>query len=115
MPFKAIGRALGLGSQKTSQTATTTPIVPAEVEAARRNLLSRAEAFAAQPFQPYTAQRIAGFTPDELAALVHAASVVDGVVKGLRDPAWPHDPWQALERLMAQALACFKPAYANAR
>jgi DNA polymerase-3 subunit delta len=52
---------------------------------------------------------------DELAALVHAASVVDGVVKGLRDPAWPHDPWQALERLMAQALACFKPIYASAR
>jgi len=54
-------------------------------------------------------------TSDELAALVHAASVVDGVVKGLRDPAWPHDPWQALERLMAQALTCFKPIYANAR
>jgi DNA polymerase-3 subunit delta len=52
---------------------------------------------------------------DELAALVHAASIVDGVVKGLRDPAWPQDPWQALARLMAQALACFKPVYATAR
>ena len=52
---------------------------------------------------------------DELAALVQAASTVDGVVKGLRDPAWPHDPWQALARLMAQALACFKPVYASGR
>jgi len=52
---------------------------------------------------------------DELAALVQAASTVDGIVKGLRDPAWPQDPWVALERLMAQALACFKPIYANAR
>ncbi len=52
---------------------------------------------------------------DDLAALVQAASVVDGVVKGLRDPGWPQDPWHALQRLMAQALACFKPVYANAR
>jgi DNA polymerase-3 subunit delta len=52
---------------------------------------------------------------DELAALVQAASTVDGIVKGLRDPAWPHEPWAALERLMAQALACFKPIYASVR
>jgi hypothetical protein len=75
MPFKAIGRALGLGPQKTTRTATTTPIVPAEVEAARRNLLSRAEAFAAQPFQPYTAQRFAEFTPDELAGFEAAREI----------------------------------------
>lgn len=75
MPFKAIGRALGLGSQKTSRTATTTPIVPAEVEGARKDLLSRATAFAAQPFEPYTAQRIAEFTPDELAGFGAARDV----------------------------------------
>lgn len=75
MPFKAIGRALGLGSQKTTQTSTSTPVVPAEVEAARRNLIQRAEAFAAQPFQPYTAQRFAEFTPDELAGFEAAREI----------------------------------------
>ena len=52
---------------------------------------------------------------DQLAALVHAASCVDGIVKGLRDPEWPADPWQALERLTTQALMQFRPAYASAR
>lgn len=33
------------------------------------------------------------------ARLVNAASVVDGIVKGLPHPAWPQDPWQALMRL----------------
>ena len=47
---------------------------------------------------------------DELATLVHAASVVDGVVKGLRDPAWPADPWQALRMLVAQSLIRIRPA-----
>lgn len=51
----------------------------------------------------------------ELVALVHAASVVDGVVKGLKDPAWPADPWQCLQRLATQALTSFRPVYANAR
>ena len=70
-----LGRLLGIGPQKTSRTATTTPIVPAEVEAARKDLLSRAGAFAAQPFQPYTAQRFAEFTPDELAGFQAARNV----------------------------------------
>ena len=34
-----------------------------------------------------------------LARLVHAAHVVDGIVKGIRVPEWPDDPWQALQRL----------------
>ena len=33
------------------------------------------------------------------ARLVHAASIVDGIVKGLPHPQWPDDPWQALARL----------------
>ena len=33
------------------------------------------------------------------ARLVHAASIVDGIVKGLPHPAWPHNPWEALSRL----------------
>lgn len=70
-----IGRLLGLGSQKSSRTATTTPIVPAEVEGARKDLFSRAGAFAAQPFEPYTAQRFAEFTPDERAGFEAARRV----------------------------------------
>lgn len=35
--------------------------------------------------------------------LLHAAHQVDGIVKGLKSPGWPVDPWQALHRL-AQGL-----------
>ena len=30
------------------------------------------------------------------------ASTVDGIVKGLRHPQWPQDPWEALRRLALQ-------------
>ena len=36
----------------------------------------------------------------QLAHLVQAASVCDGVIKGLKHPDWPLDPWSALKRLM---------------
>lgn len=36
--------------------------------------------------------------------LVKDAHTVDGVIKGLKSPSWPKDPWQALHRL-AQRLA----------
>jgi len=35
-----------------------------------------------------------------LADLVTAASVCDGIAKGLRHPQWPLDPWSALRRLV---------------
>ena len=35
----------------------------------------------------------------QLAHLVEAASTCDGIVKGLKHPAWPLDPWEALKRL----------------
>lgn len=38
-----------------------------------------------------------------LSNLLHAAQQVDGIVKGLKSPGWPVDPWQALHRL-AQGL-----------
>ncbi len=44
----------------------------------------------------------------QLAHLVEAASVCDGVIKGLKHPQWPLDPWQALRRLallLVQAVA----------
>src|SRR6478752_8573375 len=34
--------------------------------------------------------------------LLHAAHVVDGIVKGLKTPGWPTDGWQALQRLAMQ-------------
>jgi len=35
-----------------------------------------------------------------VAHLVEAAQVCDGLVKGLKHPDWPHDPWDGLKRLV---------------
>ena len=37
-----------------------------------------------------------------LARLLQSAHVVDGIVKGLKQPDWPQDGWQALQRLALQ-------------
>ena len=42
-------------------------------------------------------------TPTQLTGLLQAAHQVDGIVKGLKHPGWPQEPWQALHRL-AQGL-----------
>jgi DNA polymerase-3 subunit delta len=34
-----------------------------------------------------------------LAELVESASICDGLVKGLKHPHWPDDPWAGLQRL----------------
>ena len=50
-----------------------------------------------------------------LAQLLHAAHVVDGIVKGIRTPGWPAEGWQALHRLaisLASACACGKSTFA---
>jgi hypothetical protein len=85
MVFKAIGSALGVGPQKTTRTQTTTPTRPAEVQAASKDLLTRAQSFAAQPFQAYDQQRIAGFTPDELSGFGAARDIagVSGALSSL--------------------------------
>ncbi len=36
----------------------------------------------------------------QLAHLVEAASICDGIIKGLKHPEWSHDAWAALKRLM---------------
>ncbi|MEO5735459.1 MAG: DNA polymerase III subunit delta [Rubrivivax sp.] len=41
----------------------------------------------------------------QLARLLSAASICDGIVKGLQHPQWPRDPWQALRRLALLALS----------
>ena len=33
-------------------------------------------------------------------SIVEAASICDGIIKGLKHPEWPLDPWAALKRLM---------------
>jgi DNA polymerase-3 subunit delta len=44
------------------------------------------------------------FTATALAHLLDAASVCDGLVKGLRHADWPADPWQALNKLVLMLL-----------
>lgn len=39
-----------------------------------------------------------------VARLVVQASVCDGILKGLKHPAWPEDPWDALQRLALMTL-----------
>ena len=46
-------------------------------------------------------------SPTVLENQLHAAHVVDGIVKGLKAPGWPTDGWQALHRLaMGLCLEC---------
>jgi DNA polymerase-3 subunit delta len=49
-----------------------------------------------------------------LACLVDAASVCDGIVKGLRHPGWPLDAWDALRRLVLLTVQALRPAGAPA-
>jgi len=45
-----------------------------------------------------------------LATLLDAASVCDGINKGLRHPAWPPQPWDAMKRWVLMALDAQAPA-----
>jgi DNA polymerase-3 subunit delta len=55
-------------------------------------------------------------SPALLDELLHAAHVVDGIVKGLKAPGWPADGWQALHRLaMRLCLECTVQQPAGAR
>ena len=49
-----------------------------------------------------------------LAQLLHAAQVCDGLVKGLKHPDWPLDPWEGLKRLALMSLQCTAAARASA-
>jgi DNA polymerase-3 subunit delta len=57
-------------------------------------------------------------TPLTLDELVRAASICDGLVKGLKHPEWPADAWDGLRRLvlmLLQPLARPAPARAPLR
>src|SRR3954471_834119 len=45
--------------------------------------------------------------------LLHAAHLVDGIVKGLKTPGWPTDGWQALQRLAMQLCTECAPPQGN--
>ncbi|HJW12111.1 MAG TPA: DNA polymerase III subunit delta [Albitalea sp.] len=49
---------------------------------------------------------LAGFSDNALAQLLDAAQVCDGLVKGLKHPDWPLDPWQGLRRLVLMTAQC---------
>ena len=42
----------------------------------------------------------------QLAHLLDAGSICDGIIKGLKHPSWPEDPWQALQHWMLSAMQC---------
>ncbi|HEX7639593.1 MAG TPA: DNA polymerase III subunit delta [Burkholderiaceae bacterium] len=48
-------------------------------------------------------------TPAMANRLVGAASECDGVLKGLRHPQWPEQPWDALRRLVLMMLQALRP------
>jgi DNA polymerase-3 subunit delta len=49
-------------------------------------------------------------SPTALDNLLHAAHVVDGIVKGLKAPGWPTDGWQALHRLATDLSLAVSPS-----
>ncbi len=51
----------------------------------------------------------------QLAHWLEAASVCDGLVKGLRHPGWPLDPWDALRRLVLMMVEPLRGAAARRR
>ncbi len=51
----------------------------------------------------------------DLDNLLLAAHTVDGLVKGLRQPDWPQDPWQAVHRLALQLCQACQPSTARPR
>ncbi len=48
----------------------------------------------------------------QLAHLLEAAAVCDGIVKGLKHPEWPADAWDALRRLVLMLMQHLRPAAA---
>ncbi len=45
-------------------------------------------------------------TPNKMAKLVQAAQICDGVVKGLKHPEWPLEPWASLRQLALMVCKC---------
>ena len=56
-----------------------------------------------------------GLDDARLSHLIEAASICDGVIKGLRRPDWPDDAWDALRRLVLMTLDLVRAARAAGR
>ncbi len=54
-------------------------------------------------------------TDNAVAHLLEAAQVCDGLVKGLKHPDWPLDPWDGLKRLVLMAVECTAAAPGTGR
>jgi len=54
-------------------------------------------------------------SPTTLSELLYSAHQVDGIVKGLKQPDWPTDGWQALHRLAMQLCSHCAPVPSPAR
>lgn len=54
-----------------------------------------------------------GLSVARLDRLVAAASTCDGLIKGLRHPDWPQDPWEGLQRLVLLTLEVLRGALAG--
>ena len=54
-------------------------------------------------------------TDNALAALVDAAHVCDGLVKGLKHPDWPLEPWEGLRRVVLMLIEALSSAPAGGR
>ena len=52
---------------------------------------------------------VPGLNAAELTPLVEAAQICDGLVKGLRHPGWPLDPWAGLQRLALMLVEAANP------
>jgi DNA polymerase III subunit delta len=56
-----------------------------------------------------------GLAAHQLAHLLEAAAICDGICKGLKHPQWPLEPWDAMKRLLLMALQAQTAAPAHPR
>jgi DNA polymerase-3 subunit delta len=67
------------------------------------------------PRQRQIERAVALLSQRALTRLVGAASLCDGITKGLRQPDWPDDPWEALRRLILMTLHFTAPRQSGGR
>jgi DNA polymerase-3 subunit delta len=78
--------------------------VRAALDAGQPQPLALGEARVFGPGARAIENAVARFDGATLRRLLAAASVADGVTKGLRRPDWPDDPWDALRRLVLMTI-----------